>query len=241
MKVKNYDTMQVLEKLRNEDKIIKMKFANIAYVSITSMTLMSSIKLIKEEYDKDMHIKIFVHVATEKKICDIKKHFEIMILEYNFTNESTTIVKMTISRINEMLNETSNKKIEMLNNQTSKKHEMLNDQASKEKEMKKTSQSITNNESISVSISHEKSDKKHIKKLNQSDEKQQKNFSLNNSHSSRQIDSENEDHFIKTSNTNDDRKEHFIKISNLKNDDLKKQAKSSDITHHKNPNRIAKA
>jgi hypothetical protein len=168
MKVKDYDTMQMLEK--SEDKIIKMKFVNTTYVFIISMTLVSFIKLIKERYDRDMHIKTLVHVATEKKICDIEKHFEIMILQFNLTeyvkyettvdsrNEiknatsinsrsSTTIVKMTVS--NEMLNETSNKKIEMLNNQTSKKHEMLNDQTStKEKEMKKTSQSIINNESI---------------------------------------------------------------------------------------------
>jgi hypothetical protein len=211
--------MQMIEKLRDEDKIIKMKFVNTTYVFIINMTLVSFIKLIKEEYDRDMHTKTLVHVATEKKVCDIEKHFEVMILEFNFTNESTTTVKMTASKINEM----------------------LNNQALKEKEMKKTSQPIIKSESVSVSITHEKSGtKSHIMKLNQSDEKQ-KNISLNNSHSSRQIDSENEDHFIKTSNTNDDRKRHFIKISNLKNDDLKKQAKSSDITHHKNSNRTQKA
>jgi hypothetical protein len=143
MKVKKYDIIQVLEK--SEDKIIEMKFANIAYVSITNMTLVSFIKLIKEEYDKDMHIKTFIHVAIEKKICDIEEHFEIMILEYvknmisiNFINKSTTIVKMTIFKINEMLNETSNKKIEM-----------LIDQAPKEKEVEKTPQVITNSEPIS--------------------------------------------------------------------------------------------
>ncbi len=116
-------------------------------------------------------------------------------------------------------------------------NEMLIDQAPKEKEVKKTSQSITNSESIT----HKKSDtKSHIMNLNQSDEAQQ-NLSLNNSHSFRQIDSGSKDYFIKTSNTNDDRKEHFIKIPNLKNDDLKKQAKSVAKSHHKNSNRIAKA
>jgi hypothetical protein len=120
-------------------------------------------------------------------------------------------------------------------------NEILNNQVPKEKEMKKTSQSITNNESVLVPISYEKRDKKHIMKLNQSDEKQRNKISMNNSHSSRQIDSESEDHFIKTSNTNDDLKERFIKIPNLKNDDFKKQAKSSNITHQKNSNRIEKA
>ncbi len=101
---------------------------------------------------------------------------------------------------------------------------MLNDQTStKEKKMKKTFQFIINSESVSISINHEKSDtKSQIMKLNQSDDAQQ-NLSLNNSHSSRQINSESdEDHFIKTSNANDDLKERFIKISNMKNDDLKK-------------------
>ncbi len=58
MKMKRYDIMQILEK--SEDKIIKMKFANIAYVFIISMTLMSFIKLIKERYDRDMYTKTFV-------------------------------------------------------------------------------------------------------------------------------------------------------------------------------------
>jgi hypothetical protein len=238
--------MQVLE--TSEDKIIKMKFANTTYVFITSMTLMSFIKLIKEGYDRDMHTKILVHVATEKKICDIEKHFGIMIFEYNSISiQLTKHVKYetTVDPRNEMKNaasinpRSSTTTVEMT---VSKKIEMLNNQTSKEKEMKKTSQSIINSESVSVSITHEKSDtESHIMNLNQSDETEQ-NASLNNSHSSRQIDSENdEDHFIKTSNANDDLKERFIKTSNLKNDDLKKQAKSVAKIHHKNSNRIAKA
>jgi hypothetical protein len=142
---------------------------------------------------------------------------------------------MTASTTNEILNEMSN----------DKKIEMLIDQASKnQKREKKMSCSITNSESIT----HEKSGtKSHIMKLNQSDEKQRNKLLLDNSHSSRQIDSESdEDHFIKTSNTNDNRKEHFIKTSNTNDDlkerftkvsninsDLKKQAKSPDIIHHK--------
>jgi hypothetical protein len=89
-----------------------------------------------------------------------------MTLEYmknktgnNPTDESTATVKMTVPKINEMLNETSNdKKIEMLNNQTPK-----------EKEMKKTPQPTTKSESVSVPITHEKSDREHTMKLNQSD------------------------------------------------------------------------
>jgi hypothetical protein len=66
MKVEGYGTMQVLGK--SGDKIIKMKFANTTYVLITSITLVSFIKLIKEGYDRDMHTKTLVHVATGKKV-----------------------------------------------------------------------------------------------------------------------------------------------------------------------------
>jgi hypothetical protein len=239
MKVEGYGTMQVLEKLG--DKQIRMKFANTAYVLITRMTLVFSTKLIKEGYDRDMHTKTLVHVVTEKKVCDIEKHFGVMTLEYNLINESTAIVEMTAPKINEVLNETSNKKIEVLNNQASKEKEVLNNQApTKEKEVEKTPQFITNSESIT----HEKSGTElHIMKLNQSDEEQRNKPSLNNSHSSRQIDSgSGEDHFIKAPNTkNGDPKRHFIKAPNLKNGGPKKQAKSSDITRHKNPNRTEKA
>jgi hypothetical protein len=217
--MKKYETMQMLEK--SENKQIRMKFANIAYVLITSMTLVSSIKLIKEGYDRDMHTKTFVHVATETKVCDIEEHFEIMTLEFNSTVESTATVKMPTS--NEMLNETSNKKIEMLIDKAPKN----------QKREKKMPCSITNSEPII----HGKSDREHTMKLNQSDEKQ-RNPSLNNPHSSRQIDSESEDHCTKT--------------PNIKNDDLNKHKKpritnqkemesSHRKTHHKDPNRTAKA
>jgi hypothetical protein len=131
---------------------------------------------------------------------------------------------MTAPKINEMLNDQApNKKIEMLNNQEPK-----------EKEMRKTPQPIINSESIT----HEKSDREHIMKLNQSDEAQQ-NPSLNNSHSSRQIDSESgEDHFTKAPNINkNDLKKHkkplITNQKEMKNSHLK--------THHKNSNRIEKA
>jgi hypothetical protein len=228
MKVKGYDTMQVLEKLKDEDKIIKMEFANTAYVPTTSMTLVSSTKLIKEGYDRDMHTKTLVHAATEKKVCDIEEHFGIMTLEYNPINvidESTTTVEMTAP------------------------NEMLNNQAPKEKEMKKTPQPITNSESVSIPITRGKSDREpHTMKLNQSDEAQ-RNPSLNNPHPSRQIDSgDDEDHFTKTPNANDGPKRRFIKAPNIKNGGHNKHKKSlitnqkeMENNHQKDPNRTAKA
>jgi hypothetical protein len=231
MKMKGYGTMQVLGKLRDGDKIIKIEFVNTAYVLITSMTLVSFTKLIREGYDRDMHTKTLVHVATGKKVCDIEEHFEVMILEYNLTKGSTATVEMTAPN-------------KVLNNQAS----------TKEKEVEKTRQSIT----ISESINHGKSGTEpHIMKLNQSDEGQ-RNLSLNNSHSSRQVDSGGDgDHIIKASNMNDDPQGHFIKAPDLTNGGLKKHEclkhakpritnqkeveNSHSKTHYKDSNRIEKA
>jgi hypothetical protein len=203
--------MLIQNKLDN--KIIKMKFDNTIYVLTTNMTFMSSIKLIKQKYDRDMYTKILVHVAIDKKICDIKKYFEMMILEY-------VKYETSISRNAIVTKSVSN----------DQKNEMLIDQASKKKEkVKNSSRSITNSEQIT----HEKSDRKHIMKFNQSNEKQRKKFALNNSHSFRQ-DSESEDDSFKTQKSkNDDLRKHFIKVSNIRNDDFKKQAKTADIIHHK--------
>jgi hypothetical protein len=234
MKVEGYGTMQVLGK--SGDKTIKMEFANTAYVPTTSMTLVSSTKLIKEGYDRDMHTKTLVHVATEKKVCDIEKHFEVMTLEFNPTDGSTATVEMTAPKINEVLNKAPNKKIEVLNDQAPK-------------EVKKTPQPITNSEPIT----HGKSDTEpHTMELNQSDEAQQ-NSSLNNPHRSRQIDSGGGgDHFTRAPNTNGGPKRRFIKAPNIKNGGHNKHKKSPITnqkevesshrkTHHKDPNRTEKA
>jgi hypothetical protein len=246
MKVEGYGTMQVLGK--SGDKTIKMEFANTAYVLIASMTLVSFIKLIKEGYDRDMHTKTLVHVVTGKKVCDIEEHFGVMTLEFNLTEYVK--YEATVDPRNEMKNaapinpRSSTTTVEMtapnevLNNQApNKNNQVLNNQASKEKEVKKTSQSITNSEPIT----HGKSDtESHTMELNQSDEAQ-RNPSLNNPHSSRQIDLGGGDQFTKAPNTNGGRKGHFIKAPNLKNGGPKKQAKSVAKTHHKDPNRTAKA
>ncbi len=255
MKIEGYGTMQVLGKLRDGDKIIKMEFANTAYVPTTSMTLVSSTKLIKEGYDRDMHTKTFVHVATGKKVCDIEEHFGVMTLEYN-PIQPTEYVKYgaTVDPRNEMENTapinprsstatvemTAPKINEVLNNQAPiKKIEVLIDQAPKNQKREEKMPCPTTN---SEPITHEKSGTEpHIMKLNQSDERQRKMLSLNSPHSSRQIDSGGGgDHFTKAPNTNGGPKRRFTKAPNMKNGGPKKQAKSPDITHHKDPNRTQK-
>ncbi len=259
MKMEEYGTMQMLEK--SENKIIKMEFANTAYVLITSMTLVSSTKLIKEGYDRDMHTKTLVHVATEKKVCDIEEHFGVMTLEFN-PIQPTEYVEYgaTVDPRNEMENaasinpRSSTATVEMtapnevLNNQApNKKIEVLIDQAStKEKEVEKTSQPTTNSEQIS----HGKSDtESHIMKLNQSDEGQQ-NSSLNNPHPSRQVDSGGGgDQFTKAPNSNGGPKARFTKALNGGLNKHKKPPitnqkeveNSHRKIHHKDSNRIEKA
>jgi hypothetical protein len=64
-----------------------------------------------------MHTKILVHVATDQKICDIKRHFEIMISEY--VKNATSIFRnaiVTKSVTNEMLNDQASKKKKEMKN-----------------------------------------------------------------------------------------------------------------------------
>ncbi len=57
IKMKRFKTMMIQSMLDDKIKIIKIKFANTAYVSTTNMTLVSSVKLIKQGFDRNMHIK----------------------------------------------------------------------------------------------------------------------------------------------------------------------------------------
>jgi hypothetical protein len=47
MNVVDYETMMMLEKMN--DKTVKLKFANIAWISFTDVILISFTRLIKEE------------------------------------------------------------------------------------------------------------------------------------------------------------------------------------------------
>jgi hypothetical protein len=211
MKVEGYDTMQVLGK--SGDKIIKMKFANTAYVPTTSMTLVSSTKLIKEGYDRDMHTKTLVHVATGKKVCDIEKHFGVMTLEFNPINGSTATVEKTAP------------------------NEVLNDQAPKE--MEKTPQSTTNSEPIT----HGKSDTEHTMELNQSDEGQQNPSLNNPHPSRQVDSGGGGEHFTKASNLKNGgpQKHERLKQANPTITNQKEVENSHRKTHHKDPNRTEKA
>jgi hypothetical protein len=215
MKVEGYGTMQVLGK--SGDKTIKMEFANTAYVPTTSMTLVSSTKLIKEGYDRDMHTKTLVHVATGKKVCDIEEHFGVMTLTYvenaaPINPRSTATVEKTAPKI----------------------IEVLIDQAPKDQKREEKMPCPT---TISEPVTHGKSDREHTMELNQSDEAQQ-NPSLNNPHSSRQVDSGGGDHFTKAPNIknggpNKHKKPPITNQKEVENTHRK--------THHKDPNRTAKA
>ncbi len=235
-----------------------MEFVNTAYVPTTSMTLVSFTKLIKEGYDRDMHTKTLVHVATGKKVCDIEEHFGVMTLEYNpipiqLTEyvEYEAIVDLRNKMENKTSNNPTNGSTAIVELTAPEIIEVLNNQAPKEKEVEKTPQLTTNSESISVPITHGKSGMEpHIMELNQSGEGQ-RNPSFNNPHSSRQVDSGGGgDHLTKA--LNDGPKGRFTKAPNMKNGGLKKHKKpritnqkeveySHRKTHQKDPNRTAKA
>jgi hypothetical protein len=233
--------MMVQDKLG--DKIIKMKFDNTAYVSTTNMTLVSSVKLIKQGYDRDMHTKTLVNIAIDQKVCDIEEKFGVMLLEYNpipiqFTSDveyGAPITRNAIvakSATNEVLNEASN----------DQKNEMLIDQAPKEKEeMENPSRPTTNSEQIT----HEKIDREHTMKFYQSNEGQRKKPTLNNPHPFRQDSGGGDDITKAPKPKNGGPRGRFTKAPNIRNGGPKKQAKPPDIevrnAHHKDPNRTEKA
>jgi hypothetical protein len=89
MNVVDYETMIVNDKLSN--KIVKLKFANTAWISSTDVTLISFTRLIKEEYDRDSHINTFMHMKTNKKVCEINMHCNVLLLKYNLIKHANSI------------------------------------------------------------------------------------------------------------------------------------------------------
>lgn len=101
--VKEYDIMLMLGKLKDSKNAVRMKFDKTSWVSITNVALISSVKLIKQGFNRDMHTKTLTNVATDKKICNIEEHFEIITLKYNSIAAGAAINdKITTSGSNEM-------------------------------------------------------------------------------------------------------------------------------------------
>jgi hypothetical protein len=82
MNVVDYETIIVHDKLDN--KTIKLKFVNTAWVSSTDVILISSTRLIKEDYDRDSHISILMHMKSDTKVCEISMQCNVLLLKFNF-------------------------------------------------------------------------------------------------------------------------------------------------------------
>jgi hypothetical protein len=85
MNVTDYETMIVHDKLNN--KTIKLKFVNIAWISFTDVILISSTRLIKEDYDRDPHTNILMHMKTGTKVCEISMQCNVLLLKFNFISQ----------------------------------------------------------------------------------------------------------------------------------------------------------
>jgi hypothetical protein len=81
MNVVDYETMIVNDKLSN--KIVKLKFANTTWISSTDVTLISSTRLIKKNYDRDYHTNILMHMKSDTKVCEINMHCNVLLLKFN--------------------------------------------------------------------------------------------------------------------------------------------------------------
>jgi hypothetical protein len=85
MNVVDYETMIVNDKLSN--KIVKLKFANTTWISSTDVTLISSTRLIKEEYDRDSHTNTLMHMKTSTKVCEISMQCNVLLLKFNLISQ----------------------------------------------------------------------------------------------------------------------------------------------------------
>jgi hypothetical protein len=85
MNVVDYETMIVNDKLNN--KIVKLKFANTTWISFTDVTLISSTRLIKKNYDRDSHTNTFMHMKTSTKVCEINIQCNVLLLKFNFISQ----------------------------------------------------------------------------------------------------------------------------------------------------------
>ncbi len=73
-----------------------MTFKKTAYISICFVTLMSTSKLEKKEFDRDHRIKTLINIKTNEQICEIQKRFEMHLLEYNLVSRDDQLMKNSI-------------------------------------------------------------------------------------------------------------------------------------------------
>jgi hypothetical protein len=98
MNVVDYETMIVNDKLSN--KIVKLKFANTTWISSIDVTLISSTRLIKKDYDRDSHTNTLMHMKTNTKVCKISMHCNVLLLEFNLIKHAYSVQsrKFTVTK-----------------------------------------------------------------------------------------------------------------------------------------------
>jgi hypothetical protein len=87
MLIEKYDTMLVNAKLNDKNR--KLLFDNTVYISFIDVTLVFSIKLIKERFDRCSRTNTLIKMNSKKKICDILMRYNLLIFEDDEDNEMT--------------------------------------------------------------------------------------------------------------------------------------------------------
>ncbi len=64
-----------------------MKFANTTWVSFTDVILISFTRLIKEKYDRDLHINTLMHMKSNTKVCEINMQCNVLLLKFNLISQ----------------------------------------------------------------------------------------------------------------------------------------------------------
>ncbi len=95
MLTEDYETMRINDKLNDKlenNKTIRMNFAKTTWMSTINMTLVSVNKLKKENYIWDMNQNVLIQQKDDKRICNIEKHYELLIIEFNLVSIKKTIL-----------------------------------------------------------------------------------------------------------------------------------------------------
>jgi hypothetical protein len=79
MLIEKYDTMLINAKMNEKNR--RLLFDNTAYISFIDVTLVFSIKLIKQRFDRCSRTNTLMKMNSEKKICDIQMRYNLLILE----------------------------------------------------------------------------------------------------------------------------------------------------------------
>jgi hypothetical protein len=88
MKIAKYETMLINARLKDKD--VSLRFYRTAYISTSTITLVSQSKLANQRFDRDSYTKTLIQMKTSKQICEIQNRYEVQLLKFNLVSDKMT-------------------------------------------------------------------------------------------------------------------------------------------------------